>query len=301
MKFFYALLATFAIASCAAADDYIVVMFDTSGSMGDWNRAAKKTRMQVAQEALVSVLTKVPPTTKVGLLTFNGWTYPLSPVDNRKLEDAILSCVPGGGTPLYEYIKKGADTLLEQREKNLNVGYYKLIVVTDGEAQDHGLNSDGQFGDGSFKPGYLKDIISRGIVIDAIGLDLKKDHSLKTQINGVYMRGDDPTSVQKSIKAAVAEVGFNGNDALSDEAFKTLEEFPESFVKASLKGLTEFRNQPIGELPMIKVTDENGNVTFVSNPANVKSGGIGFGGWFLIILGVVTVALVIFILCATRR
>lgn len=303
MKFLYGLIAALAFASVSLADDNIVIVFDNSGSMGEYMRTAKATRMKVAQDALVSVLSKVPDTTNVGIITFDGWIYDLGKVDRPKLEAAIRGCRPNGGTPLFEYIKKGADRLLEERAKKLNVGYYKLLVVTDGEAQDTSLNQDNKWGDGSFRPGYLKDIISRGIVVDAIGLEMRQDHALKTQINGNYMRGDDPSSIEQSLKKSVAEVGFKGDDKTSEDAFSVINEMPETFVKASLQGLTEFRNQPIGELPPIRVVDENGQVKFVPNPANVPAsgGGMGWGWWLLIGLGIVVVLLIIFVVVGANQ
>jgi Mg-chelatase subunit ChlD len=97
----------FCLTSPSFADDNIVVVFDTSGSMAENMRTVKQSRMKTAQDALVSVLTQVPPTTKVGIITFNGWIYDLQPVDRAKLEEAIRGTSPSGGTPLYGFIKKG--------------------------------------------------------------------------------------------------------------------------------------------------------------------------------------------------
>lgn len=298
MKYAYSLLAALALASFAAADDYIVVVFDTSGSMNDYMRSAQKARMDVAKEAMISVFNKVPPTTKVGVLTFNGWAYELGPVVQPHLIKAFHECTAEGGTPLYKYIKIGADRLLEERAKNLNVGFYKLIVVTDGEAQDGNLNKPSTYADGSPKPGYLQDIINRGIVVDAIGLDMRSDHSLKTAINGSYMRGDDPKSVTSSLKKAVAEVGFGGKDSTSAaEVFEAMQQYPDNFVKASIRGLTSFQNQPIGELPPIEVTNDDGSVSLVDNPANTPQGGMGWVGWTLgiitVIVGLVFIGIII--------
>lgn len=281
------------------ADDYVVVVFDTSGSMGESMRSAGgQTRMKVAQDALVGVLTQVPPTTKVGVVTFEGWIYDLQAVERAKLEGCIRAARPGGGTPLYQFIKTGADRLLVEREKNLNVGSYKLLVVTDGEAQDNNLNADGKFRNGEFKPGYLRDVVSRGIIVDAIGLEMSGGHSLATHINGTYMAGNDPASIQKSLQRSVAEVGFGGKDGVGQEAFDTINQMPEGFAKASIKGLTDFQNHPIGELPPIKVVNPDGTVSMVPNPDNAPPGGGGMAWywWVLIVLGIfaaVTVAVAV--------
>ena len=246
MKIFAFLFA--ALFTCAAiADDYIVIVFDTSGSMNDYMRVAKKTRIEVAQDSLISVLSKVPSTTQVGILSFKGWIYDLQPVDQQKAEEAIRSTRPGGGTPLYQYIALGATRLLEERKKQDNIGSYKLLVVTDGVATDDALNRESWFEDRSSKPGVLKDVLNRGIIVDAIGLEMAGNHPLSAEINGTYMRGDDPKSLTTAISKSVAEVGFGATKDTSDDAFAEISELPDGFVMAALKGLTTFENHPIGE------------------------------------------------------
>lgn len=258
--------------SGVSADDNIVIVFDTSGSMSDSMRGANgKSRMKVAQDALVNVLSKVPNSTKVGVLTFENWIYDIQPVDRSKLESAIRSTSPSGGTPLYQYISDGATRLLKERENQGNIGSYKLLVVTDGAAGDDGLNMQSTFGDGSTKPGVLQDIMNRGIVIDAIGLDMSNDHALSTQINGVYMKGNDPNSLSKAIAKSVAEVGFGGTQDASEEAFREISELPNDFVLASLKGLTTFANQPIGQKPSMEVSQVDGSTLIVPSSENKTS------------------------------
>lgn len=274
------------------ADDNIVIVMDTSGSMSDVMKGGK-TRLVVAKEALASVLSKIPKSTKVGLLSFGDWIYDLQAVDQKQLSEAIMAIQNGGGTPLYRFTIQGANRLLEERERQGNVGFYKLIVVTDGEADDTDkpLNDDGAFPDGSVKLGALKDIISRGITVDAIGLDMRGDHPLKNQINGQYMRGDDPNSVQESLRKSVAEVGFGDNKDASEDTFAEISELPPIFVKSTLEGLTSFRNYGIGEQPPIEVV-ENGVVKRIPRPAVVaaKEG----WGWtsFILILVVAIIAIV---------
>ena len=65
-----------------------------------------------------------------------------------------------------------------------------------------------------------------------------QEHALKNQINGNYMRGDDPNSIQQSLQRSVAEVGFGGDPKLADEAFREIAELPDNFARASLTALT---------------------------------------------------------------
>jgi hypothetical protein len=251
MRFLLALLAALSLAAAARAADYVVIVFDDSGSMDEYMRAARKSRLNVAKEALAATIAQVPPTTHVGLLTFHGWAYDLQPVDQQAFSRALSGVRANGGTPLYEHMKAGADRLLAERAKQGNVGSYKLLVVTDGQATDGGLNRAAKKGDYDF-PGVTREIVNRGLVIDTIGLEMAGDHELKGQINGFYMRGDDPSSLKAGLTKSVAEVGFGGKDGLSNEAFKDIGEMPEAAARTAILGLTDFQNQPVGDPPPMK-------------------------------------------------
>lgn len=268
-----------------AQSDAVVIVLDTSGSMGDHMRSTGKSRMETAQDALITVLKDTPPTTKVGILTFDGWVYELGDVNQGKLQAAIRSTRPGGGTPLYEYLRAGATTLLEEREKQSNTGYYKLLVVTDGAANDTGLNQDSTFPDGSTRPGVLTDIISRNLIVDVIALDMGEDHELMQYNNGLDMKGDDERSLTASLQKAVAEVGFGGQKDTSESAFDELDGLPDNFTLAVIEGLTTFRNHPIGEMPPVEVVQKDGTVKVVPNPANESVPDLGEGG--LGVLGII--------------
>lgn len=299
MRYLLALLVCVGFLNTSRADDHIVIVFDNSGSMGETMQGVGKTRMQVAKESLTSVMKQVPPTTKVGILTFGQWIYDLQPVDKSKIAAAIQSVRSDcpSGTPLYYYIRAAADRLLTERQKNGNIGSYKMLVVTDGAANpdDAVLNNESAFSDGSPKPGVLNDVVGRGITVDCIGLEIPNDHALKSQINGVYMRGNDPKSLVNAVKKSVAEVGFGQSKDASEDAFGEIAELPELFVVASLKGLTTFRNYAIGEKAPIETTDvqltsPTAVVATASNGSNFGLFVIGIGA-FMLFLFVVAVKL----------
>ena len=267
-NFIFAFVMFALISNTIFSDDHIVIVLDTSGSMEDQMRSVSKSRMQVAQESLINVLSSIPDSTKIGILTFHGWIYDLNKVDQQELKNAISRTTPGGGTPLYKYVAIGATRLLKERESQSNIGSYKLLVVTDGEANDGNLNEESVYDDGSKKPGVLQDVLNRGIVVDAIGLDIPQNHALSTQINGIYMKGDDPTSLNKAIKNSLAEVGFGSSKDASDAAFKEISELPESFVVSSLQGLTKFSNHPIGQNPVLAVSSSEAPVNLTAQNIN---------------------------------
>lgn len=306
MRFIATLLVALCLVGTVQADDSIVIVFDSSGSMGEYMRSAGKTRMEVAQDALIDVLSKVPPTTKVGILTFDGWAKKIGPVDRASLTTTIRNIRPGGGTPLYEYLRAGGTALLGERAGQLNVGSYKVLVITDGEAGDDYLNRDETWPDGSPKPGVLNDIMSRNVTVDTIALDMAGDHDLKTKINGSYMKGDDPNSLTEAVSKAVAEVGFGDSQDASDDAFQEIADLPDDGVHAILTGLSTFPNHPIGEKPPIPVVQEDGTVQMQPDPLNepvpeAGEGGMSFGVIFLIIIGIVLGVIAICVIGSMSR
>lgn len=282
IRFILTIMLLFVSSASIFADDHILIIMDTSGSMSEYMRSVRSSRMDVAKNALKDVLGDVPVSTKVAILSFGGWVYnsEFDPVDKNELISSVDSMRPSGGTPLYEYMRFGATALLEARNNSGNSGTYKLLVVTDGEAGDNHLNQDGKFKDGTFKSGVLKDIISRGIVVDVIGLDLRGDHGLKTQINGFYMKGDDPDSLVENIQKSInAEVNFD--DGIGDEIFDEVSQIPDTFANAVITALTTYQNHPIGEKPFVEVVNEDGTISLESDPANVEVPKVGEESSFL--------------------
>jgi uncharacterized protein YegL len=225
----------------AVYPDNVVIVLDTSGSMDGQMKGVKK--MDAAKGALKEVLRQVPETTHIGLLVFGArggeedWIYPLGPRDEEKLAQAIDLPTPGGGTPLGFYMKRGADRLLEQRQKQFGYGTYKLLVVTDGEAQDQDLVDR-----------FAPEIMARGITLDAIGVDMRQDHTLARAAHS-YRRADDPESLKEAIADVFAEVSDSGDGSATEEAFALLAPLPDELAGAMLKALATSGNQPVGEGP----------------------------------------------------
>ena len=139
-KIFTMFVLLFALASQAFAGQNVVVVLDDSGSMGELMRSDKNmTKMIAAKAGLKTVLGTLPSDSKVGILCLNrGWVYPLALVDREAVAAAIDNVEQGGGTPLGQNLKTGADALLDERRKE-HYGTYRLLIVTDGEAQDNNL------------------------------------------------------------------------------------------------------------------------------------------------------------------
>ena len=223
--------------------DNVVVVVDASGSMGA--PMGGSTRMSVAKNALKQVLEQIPDTTHVGILVFprGNWVYPLGPRKESMLAGAIDSIQSGGGTPLGDYMKRGADALLEARKKQFGYGTYRLLVVTDGEA-----------GDARQVEAYTPDIISRGITIDCIGVEMASRHTLATKVHS-YRNANDPESLKQAISEVFAEVASGDAGPGGENAFELIADLPEATASAMLKSLSTSGNQPIGEVPSMRAAD----------------------------------------------
>ena len=247
----------------------VVVILDGSGSMTELFHGVS--RMDAAKTALKTVLKTLPADTELGLLVFasvkNGqagpWAYPLGARSDEVLMPAIDNVVPGGRTPLGEYIKYGADALLENRDRNLGYGTYRLLVVTDGQASDS-----------SKMDLFAPEVVDRGIVLDVIGVDMKESHTLKKMATS-YRAADRPEELVEAVREVLAEVSFGQDSTADAEVFATLEGLPDSFAMATIESLTSGtqNNHPIGHVPEPPKPPEA-----LATSAPASSGSSGSGG-----------------------
>ncbi len=228
----------------AHANQNVVVVLDDSGSMDSPMRSRRdQKKIDAAKSALRVVLGQLPADARIGILLLNGttqgspWVIPLGPVNVEQARAALRQVRADGGTPLGEKMKEAADALLQQRSLQ-HYGDYRLLIVTDGEATD-----------GRLVERYLPDILSRGLTVDVIGVDMSSDHSLATQVHS-YRRADDPESLERAVRAVFAETSAVDDDSQND--FQLLEGFPSEVAAAALVALAEAGNEPIGATNVVK-------------------------------------------------
>lgn len=227
--------------------DNVVIVLDASGSMDERMGSVKK--IDAAKTALKGVIKEATSQTQIGLVVFsasnlkNEWVYPLGPRDDAKLKQAIDLPRPGGNTPLAAYIKKGADRLLLEREKQFGYGSYRLLIVTDGEANVQTNLVDP----------YTFDVMSRGITVDVIGVNMAQKHTLATKVHS-YRLADNPDSLKRAIEAVFAEVGGVSDDKAGADDFQVIAPLPSEMASAIIKSLSASGNHPIGEKPKVKPT-----------------------------------------------
>ncbi|MCG2712970.1 MAG: VWA domain-containing protein [Candidatus Omnitrophica bacterium] len=213
-------------------NENLVIVMDCSGSM-EGHKIAQ------AKAALKEVLAYVPATTHIGLLSFgnnSGWKYDLGPRNDARLIQAIDSLSPGGMTPLGQYMKIGADRLLQQKQKQLGYGTYRLLVITDGEAQEP-----------RFVDRYTPQIMARGITLDVIGVFMENRHTL-SRLSHSYRQANDTASLKQAISEVLAEIGAQPDDATAAaNAFEIISGLKNEAVPGIIAALANSPDSAIDE------------------------------------------------------
>ncbi len=224
-----------------SANDVVVVVLDDSGSMKESMRTGqgKMSRIEAARQALRSVVDSLPENTQLGILLLNGakandhWVLALGKIDKQAAKGKIERIEAKGGTPLGRAMQKGMNELLQVRAKQ-RYGNYRLIVVTDGEATDADVLAS-----------YFPDMISRGISIDVIGVDMREAHSLSQRAHS-YRKASDPESFQRALQEVFAETASSDGG----EDFAMIDPLTEELAREALAALGGSNNNEISNLPL---------------------------------------------------
>ncbi|MCA9126822.1 MAG: VWA domain-containing protein [Planctomycetales bacterium] len=272
------------------AEQNVVVVIDDSGSMDAdmWTASGQRIRrIDAAKQALVQVLGDLPPETNVGVLALNtildgsNWLVELGPATAEDRVQQINQLRAEGGTPLGEFLKQGADALLQARDKQL-YGTYRLLIVSDGEANDPDLVE-----------AYLPQILARGIVVDVIGVDMSVQHSLATRVHN-YRSANDESALTSAISEVFAEtLADDGMDG--DAAFDMLKNLPDEFASEAIQVLTN-----VGNLPLDANASSSNNSGWQTNagtgPSDAAVGFTLLGGlccFFMVGFTVIVIALIV--------
>ena len=176
-------------------------IFDGSGSMksepggacsGDQRSASK---LEGAQWAVKEFLAKVPGDVNIGLYIFDRGgrqeVVPLGSGNRDRFLAAINNIRAGGGTPLAPAIQFGAERLVEQYQRQLGYGEYRLVVVTDGRADKI--------------PEAARYAAHYGMPIYAIGLCIDDDHPLRRYAVS-YRAADSFDDLAQGLEETLAEL-----------------------------------------------------------------------------------------------
>ena len=198
-------------------------IFDGSGSMRDalgsdcGGDQSFKRKLDGAKWAVAEFLKKVPEDVNLGLYVFDERhtskaecnVLPLGPNNMTAFLQAINEVEAGGGTPLARAIQFGAEVLAQQKAKQLGYGEYRLVVVTDGLADDI--------------PQAAEFATEKEIPIYAIGLCIQEDHPLR-QYAVSYRAANNFQDLAKALEATVAETEFYDAktfEAMGEQAMET--------------------------------------------------------------------------------
>ena len=232
--------AVLGIAAELQAGQNVVVVLDDSGSMQQKMRTnnGRISRIEAAKEALSKVVQGLPDDAQLGILLLNNrgrgntWLMPLGPLSTAAVLPKIAQIRADGGTPLGSQMKAATDALLELRQKQI-YGEYRLLVITDGEASDANLLN-----------AYLPDILSRGLLLDVIGVDMADKHSLESRAHS-YRRANDLASFEKALQEIFAESTAQSDDQGTND-FEMIADLPDELAKAALASLAIPKNTAIG-------------------------------------------------------
>ncbi len=177
-------------------------VFDGSGSMKDPPPASAQgdhnvpSKIVGAKWAVNEFMKNVPKNVNLGLFVFDAHgereVLPLGPNNRQKFLDDINAVQAKGGTPLGDAVGKGALALAKQYKRQLGYGEYKLIVITDGEADDRIENG-------------ITKAIKYNIPIYTIGFGIGPTHSLR-KYSISYRSADSAKQVESALEQAAAEL-----------------------------------------------------------------------------------------------
>jgi hypothetical protein len=177
-------------------------IFDGSGSMSESLTKQCKgdkrfsSRLEGAKWAVEQFLPLVPRDVNLGLWVFdtngNSERVSLGPDSRGPFLVEVKKIRAGGKTPLTESIEQGVNRLVQQRDKQLGYGEFRLIVVTDGEATGRPL------------PRAVAYARERRVPIYTIGLCLSADHELRRS-SVSYRPADSIEALKLGLEETLAE------------------------------------------------------------------------------------------------
>lgn len=175
-------------------------VFDGSGSM-----AGQK--LVDAKQAVKEFLKTLPDDVNLGLYVFDrsGEREVLALGSNNRSQflREIDQVRAGNGTPLGTSIQAGVKKLAKQREKQLQYGEYRLIVITDGDSDWGNPVETG-----------TDEAASQKIPIFTIGFHIGDRHALR-KYSITYRNANNLEELRKALEEAAAEL-----DVFDPQSFK---------------------------------------------------------------------------------
>ncbi len=171
------------------------IIFDGSGSMSGQP-------IEAAKRAVSTFVANAPEYLNIGLFVFDGRNSQgreVTPLGRGTAQrDALTSEIKaisaGGGTPLGSAILTGTNALITQFQQQLRYGDIRLIVVTDGEANDARQFSNG-----------INAAQKYHVPIYTIGFRIKSAHALR-KVSEAYFTANDEQELLIAMQETLAEL-----------------------------------------------------------------------------------------------
>lgn len=148
-----------------------------------------------ARWAIKIFLEQMPEDINIGLFVFDRdgrrEVVPLGQGNRQRFLNAVKNMDAGGGTPLARAIRFGTDRLVNQYRKQLGYGEFRIVVVTDGEAD--GIPTAALYA------------AQHGIPIYTIGLCVEQNHPLR-QFSVSYRAADNFADLSQGLQDTLAEL-----------------------------------------------------------------------------------------------
>jgi Mg-chelatase subunit ChlD len=207
----------------------LVITLDVSGSMADrFEGEPGKTKIQIAQQSLLTLLKQLSPDDALGIVLFNGTATVLHPIEKlssinkEKLEEDILKLRAGGETNITKAVKCATD-LYHTRENNKDDNHNisrRIFFLTDMEVS----HEDGQEFLKHIKDNAENERIWTTVV--GVGLDLGKEviQSVSKTIGCNYCNVRNARTFDQLMNTqfhyTVTPVGFNIQFQLMGERYR---------------------------------------------------------------------------------
>jgi hypothetical protein len=136
---------------------------------------------------------------------------------------------------------------------------------------------------------YTAEIISRGINVDVIGVDMGEQHALAKIVGDRYRAANEPEALKKAITEVFAEVNRKDADD-SASSFELLEGIDPDLAKAMIGALAKPQNHPIGEKPRPASNIQSSSGSSGGDGAEGLKNGLLVGGAVSLFLLIIAVA-----------
>ncbi len=173
----------------------LMLVLDSSGSMGQSVLGSARSQQQIANEAAARAVTSLGPTDLVGVIRFSNASQtvvPLAPNDQPdETERRILSIRHGGGTNLLPALED-ANRALQQADADLK----HVVVLSDGRSQNEEL-----------LPQLARQMADAGITVTTISVGDEADtqtlRKIASQGEGSFYEVIDPNRLPAVFLSAV--------------------------------------------------------------------------------------------------